>query len=328
MALPIQLAGTGSYVPRERLTNDHFAAYLETNDEWIVTRTGIRERRRAAPEELTSTMGANAARAAIADAGIEAGDIDLIICATATGDEPLPATAARIQHAIGANGCSAFDVSAACAGFLHAGVVASSMVSAGLHRCALIIGAEMLTRFADSQDRGTVILFGDAAGAAILRPTTEDAGSVLFCKLGCDGARAEDIWIPAGGSRLPTSTTTVDERLHFIRMRGRDVYKFAVQKMQEMIDEALAATGLSIDDVRMIIPHQSNLRIIESVREKMNIPPEKVAVNIERYGNTSAASVIVALDEARRAGALRSGDRVLLLAIGAGLAWGTMLLRL
>ena len=325
---PIRFCGTGSYVPKEVITNDHFAEYLDTDNDWIVTRTGIRARRRAAPDESTSTLAINAARIAMDDAGVTPADIDLIVCATATPDRPLPSAAAYIQAGLGTPNIPAFDVSAACAGFLYATAVAAGMLGTGMSRRALVIGAETLTRIADPQDRATAILFGDAAGAAVLEKADPPDCGILHCELGCDGSRAEHIWIPAGGSRLPTSETTVAERLHFMHMRGRQVYKFAVNKMQELIDRALSATGLTPDDLKMVIPHQSNLRILESVRKKMGLPREKIAIGIDRFGNTSSASLIMLLDEARRAGTVKSGDYVLLIALGAGLTWATMVVRL
>lgn len=326
--LPIRFCGTGAYVPADVLSNEHFASYLDTSDEWIVTRTGIRERRRAAPEEWTSTLAEKASRAALEDAGLRSDEMDVIICATATGDCPFPATATFLQGALGAGEVAAFDVSAACAGFLFGAIAAAGMLASGICRRALVVGAETLTRYADPQDRATAILLGDAAGAAVLERSDDPGHAILYCEMGCDGTRAEHIWVPAGGSRLRPSETTVAERLHYMRMRGREVYKFAVTKILELVDHALAATGLTPDDLRMVIPHQSNLRIIESVRERLSLPREKIAVNIDRYGNTSAASVIMSLDEARRSGLVKEGDVVLMVALGAGLTWSSMVVRL
>jgi len=316
------------YVPKEVLTNQHFVDYLDTSDEWIVTRTGIRERRKAAPGEYTSTMAVKAAQNALEDAGLSASDIDLIICTTATGDCPFPATAAFIQAALGIRDTPAFDIAAACAGFLHGAIVAAGLLNSGLYDRALVIGAETLTRFVDVEDRRMVVLFGDGAGAAVLSRSANPEQAILYCDMGCDGTRAKLIWLPAGGSRLPASQMTVAERLHYMHMRGREVYKFAVNKMQELITNALAVTGLTPQDLKLVIPHQSNLRIIESVRDKIGLDREKMAVNIDRYGNTSAASVIISLDEARRDGTLQPGDIVLMVAIGSGLTWSTMIVRL
>ena len=326
--LPIRFCGTGMYVPKEVLTNQHFVDYLDTSNEWIVTRTGIRERRKAAPGEYTSTMAVKAAQNALDDAGLSASDIDLIICTTATGDCPFPATAAFIQAALGIRDIPAFDIAAACAGFLHGAIAAAGLLNSGLYERALVIGAETLTRYADPEDRRMVVLFGDGAGAAILSRATNPQQAILYCDMGCDGTRTDHIWLPAGGSRLPASQMTVAERLHYMHMRGREVYKFAVNKMQELITNALAATGLTPQDLKLVIPHQSNLRIIESVRDKIGLGREKMAVNIDRYGNTSAASVIMSLDEARRDGTLQQGDIVLMVAIGSGLTWSTMIVQL
>ncbi len=326
--LPIRFSGTGAYLPKDVLTNQHFIDYLDTSEEWIVSRTGIRERRRAAKDETTSTLALHAARLALKDAEMSVEEIDLIVVATATGDCPFPSTAAFVQSALGARQVPAFDVSAACAGFLHATSVASSMLVAGPYKHAMVIGAETLTRFVDPEDRTIAVLMGDGAGAAVLSKTLNPQQSILHAALGCDGSRAKYIWVPAGGSLLPASSNTVAERLHYMKMRGRDVYKFAVVKMQQIIDEALQATNLTANDLKLVIPHQSNLRIIESVRQRMGLPEDKIAVNIVRYGNTSAASIPVALDEARRNGTLKEGDHVLMVAIGAGLTWATMVVRL
>lgn len=329
--IPISLTGTGTYLPAEVLSNSYFADKLETTDEWIVTRTGIRQRHRASPEESTSTMASKAATTAIENAGLQPQDIDAVICATATGDHPFPATAAYMHAELGMQSTPAFDISAACAGFLYGCCVASGFIGAGMYRRVLVAGAETLSRYADPTDRTTVVIFGDGAGAAVLEAAdgeSENDPAVLYFEMGCDGTRANHIVVPAGGARMPTTETTVAERLQFLRMKGREVYKFAVIKMQELIDEALRATGLSADDLAMVIPHQSNLRIIESVREKLGLSRDKIAVNIDRCGNTSAASIPMALDEARRSGRLKKGDLVLMVGIGAGITWSTMLIRL
>lgn len=325
---PIRFCGTGAYVPEQVISNQHFTDYLDTSDEWIVSRTGIRERRQAAPEESTSTLAVKAAEQALEDAGTTAEEIDVVICATATGDHPFPATAGMVQHALGAGNAAAFDVGAACAGFLYASSIAAGLLHSGIHKRALVIGAETLTRFTDMEDRRMAILFGDGAGAAVMTKAVTPGPAILYCHLGCDGSRGKDIWLPAGGSALPASSTTVAERLHYMKMRGREVYKFAVIKLRQLVDTALRETNLTPDDLKLVIPHQSNLRIIESVRTRMGLPKDKVAVNIDRYGNTSAASIIMALDEARRDGTLKTGDLVLMTAIGAGLTWGTMIVRL
>lgn len=326
--LPIRFVGSGSYVPEEVITNQHFADYLDTSNEWIVTRSGIRERRRAAPDQFTSTLSTLAARKALDDAGLKATDLDLIICATATGDCPFPATAAFIQAQLEAPQAGAFDISAACAGYLHAMNIAAGFIGAGMYERILVIGAETLSRFLNPQDRGTVVLFGDAAGAAIVTRANRPDQGVLYYEMGCDGTRTDHICVPAGGSRMPASTTTAAENLHTMHMRGREVYKFAVTKMEELIDRALDKTGITPADLKLLIPHQSNLRIIELVRKRMELPEKKVAINIDRFGNTSAASVAMSLDEARRDGTLEEGDLILMIAVGAGLTWSTMVIRL
>jgi len=326
--LRVALRGTGSYLPSETLDNEFFSRYLDTSDEWIHTRTGVRQRRRVGEGETTSTMAARASERALENGGLNKNDIDLIILATATPDQPIPATACAVQAELGLDGVPAFDIGAACSGFMYGTVVGAHLLQGGLYRTVLVIGAETLTRFTDYQDRTTCVLFGDAAGAAILQPEPNSDRGLVYASLGADGSRLQDIWAPAGGVRLPASAATCAERLHYIRMRGREVYKFAVAKMMELIDEALAATGFSADDLKLVIPHQSNLRIIESVREKLGLPSEKIAVNIDRYGNTSAASIIVALDEARRSGRVRPGDLIMMLGLGAGLTWGVGIWRI
>jgi 3-oxoacyl-[acyl-carrier-protein] synthase-3 len=273
-------------------------------------------------------MAAKAAERALENAGMTAGDIDLIVVATATGDCQFPAAATFVQSLLGCNNTPAFDVGGACAGFLHAMSVASGLITAGMYSNVLVVGAETLTRFQNPDDRTTVILMGDGAGAAVLTRAVNPEQGILHATLGCDGSKTKLIWVPAGGSLLPPSATTVAERLHFMHMRGREVYKFAVTKMAQLIDEALAAVGMTPQDLKLVIPHQSNLRIIESVQQRMGLPMEKFAVNIDRYGNTSAASIPMALDEARRAGKLQEGDCILMLAIGAGLTWAATVIRL
>jgi 3-oxoacyl-[acyl-carrier-protein] synthase-3 len=326
--MPIRFAGTGAYMPDEVITNEHFADYLDTSDEWIQTRTGIRERRKSTDDEYTSVLARKASERALADAGMDAKDLDLIICATATPDYLFPSTASIIQGQLGATNAGAFDISAVCAGFMHAGAAASGLITSGIHKTVLVIGAERLTRFIDNNERGTVVIFGDGAGAAILTKSSSPDQAVLYCNLGCDGTRTEDIWLPAGGSRFPACQATIEGRQHYMHMRGRDVYKFAVVKIIREIERALKETGLKASDLKLVIPHQSNLRIIESVRDKMGLPMEQFAVNIDKYGNTSAASVPVAFDEARRDGRVGEGDLVLMIALGAGLTWGTMIIQL
>jgi 3-oxoacyl-[acyl-carrier-protein] synthase-3 len=329
--LRVVIRGTGAAVPDEVLDNDHFSSYLDTSDEWIVTRTGIRERRRVSDDESTLSLALQASQRALEDAEITASELDLLIVCTATPYTPLPSTACWLQDALGvghAMGAASFDLHAACSGFVYGLIVAATLIETGGHEKALVVGAEALTRITDAQDRATAILFGDAAGAAIVTRSTDPERAILYHEMGADGSKARAVWVPAGGSGEPASVRTVNERLHYMRMNGRELYKFAVLKMQELTDRALEETGFAPEDIKLIIPHQSNLRIIESGRNRLGLPPEKVAVNIDRYGNTSAASVPLALDEACRSGTLKPGDLALLVGFGAGVTWASALVRL
>lgn len=326
--LAIAIRGTGRAVPERVLSNADLEKMIETSNEWIITRTGIRERRIIAEDQSTLTLAVEASRKAMEAASLTPADIDLILVATITPEYPFPATACFLQQALGAGHVPAFDISGACSGFVYALNTAAHFVHRGTYRHVLIVGAESMSRFTDYQDRGTCILFGDAAGAAVIGPAQRGDQGIYHQLMGADGNGAPMIICPAGGAREPASRRTVDERMHYLKMRGREVYKFAVTKMQEVIQDALTARKLSPADIAMIIPHQSNLRIIESATEKLGLPPEKVYVNIERYGNTSGASVPVALDEVIRSGRVKPGDWVLLAAFGAGLTWATSLIRL
>jgi 3-oxoacyl-[acyl-carrier-protein] synthase-3 len=326
--LPVMIRGTGTYAPPEVLDNAFFTRYLDTTDTWIVERTGIRQRHRAGEGESTVTLAAEAARRALESAGLTTAEIDLVIVCTATPEVVIPSTSCMLQGELGIKNIPAFDVLAACSGFVYGLVVATSMLQTGAYRNVLMVGAETLTRFTDYEDRATCILFGDAASALVLSRCDDPQRGILYWNLGADGCQAKQIWVPAGGSRLPSSNNTVAERLHYMRMRGREVYKFAVVKMQEEIDNALQSCDMTADELKLIIPHQSNLRIIESARNKLGLPADKVAINIDRFGNTSAASIGISFDEARRSGTIRPGDRILLVAFGAGLTWATALLQL
>jgi 3-oxoacyl-[acyl-carrier-protein] synthase-3 len=325
---PVEIVGTGAYLPARVITNAELAQRVDTSNEWIVQRTGIRERRQIAPGEATLALATHASRAALADAHVTPAEIDLIIVATATPEQPLPATACLLQAALGCRWVPAYDLAAACSGFVYAFTQAAQSLINDLAQTVLVVGAECLTTVTDPLDRQTCILFGDAAGAAVLRRCADPQRGVMALCLGADGGRGKLIYIPAGGSREPASLRSVNERLHFMRMQGREVYKFAVTQMQAIIEQTCADAGVSVDEVALLIPHQSNLRIIESACERAGVPMEKVAVNIDRFGNTSSASVAVALDEARRTERIKRGDLVLLVAFGAGLTWGSTLLRL
>ncbi|HOA74074.1 MAG TPA: beta-ketoacyl-ACP synthase III [Phycisphaerae bacterium] len=326
--IPMMIRGMGSALPARVVTNADFEKRLDTSDEWIRTRSGIRERRFVEPGQNTLTLAVGAARAALENAGMSAQDLDLIVVATCTPAYPLPSTACFLQAELGCRHIPAFDMSAACSGFVYGLVTAVSLQQTGHYRNVLVVGAETMSAITDFEDRSTCVLLGDGAGAAILGPADNDVSGLYDQALGADGTGAKLIWIAAGGSAEPASEKTVNERLHYMKMKGREVYKFAVTKMQEVLAAAVERAGISIHDVKLVVPHQSNLRIIESAAEKLGLPEDKVAVNIDRYGNTSAASIPLALDEAWRAGRVSRGDWVLLAGFGGGLTWGTALLRL
>ncbi|MBN1490106.1 MAG: ketoacyl-ACP synthase III [Phycisphaerae bacterium] len=326
--MSISILGTGRALPDHVLTNADLENRLDTNDEWIRTRTGIQERRIVAAHESTLTLATDAAKDALDDAGLSASDLDLIICATISSEYPFPATACLVQEALGVTEIPAFDLSAACSGFVYGVIQAAHFVHHGTYRHVLVIGAEAMSRFTDYEDRGTCILFGDGAGAAIIGPAQRDGQGIHHTIMGADGSGARMIICPGGGAKEPASRRTVDERMHFLKMRGREVYRFAVTRMQQVIRDAMAAQGLGPEDVAMIVPHQSNLRIIESATEKLGLPPEKVWVNIDRFGNMSGASIPVALDEVMETGRIKPGDWILLAGFGAGLTWASALIRM
>ncbi len=324
---PVEILGTGAGLGEKVVTNDDIAEVVNTNDEWIASRTGIRERRVVAEGQTTLSMALTASREALDEAGLSATDLDMIIFATLTPDHQLPCTACELQHALGARQIPAFDLNAACSGFVFSVITAAQFIGCGTADRVLVIGSESLSTITDMQDRSTCILFGDAAAAAVMGRSESGQRGIISCFWGSDGSGGKLIWIPAGGAKEPASTRTVNERLHFLRMRGREVYKFAVTRMQELIKETVADAGIAISDISMVVPHQSNLRIIELACRKLGIPQSSVVVNIDRYGNTSAASVPLALHEARRAGRIQSGDLVLLIAFGGGLTWASALMR-
>ena len=322
----VGIAGTGSYAPERVVPNSFFEEYLDTSDEWIVQRTGIRERRYAADDQATSDLALEAAKRALETAGIRPKDLDLIILGTLTPDYLLPSTACLIQDRLGATNAGAFDCNAACTGFLAALHTGEAFVAAGRARRVLAIGAETLTRFVDFEERSSCIIFGDAAGAAVLTPLDEcGQGEILRTKLGADGSGFQFIHMTGGGSRRPPRAETIAANEHVITMRGRDVFRFAVRYMSEMIREMLE--GHSPDEVTLIVPHQVNRRIIDAALDRLEMTDEKVAINIQNYGNTSAATVPLALDEALAAGRVEKGKLVVLVAFGAGLTWGGTLIR-
>ena len=327
LAWPVEIAGVGASIPTKTLTNDDFATRLDTSDEWIVQRTGIRERRIVDEGKGTLSMATDASRAALADAGMSPEDIDLIVVATITPEHTLPATSCELQAALGCRQVPAFDIQAACSGFVWAAINGAQFVQTGMAGNVLVVGSETLSRITDYEDRGTCVLFGDASGAAVLRRATDAQREILAIRMGADGVRGKSIWIPAGGAAEPASIKTVNERLHYMKMAGREVYKFAVTTMSAILVDTADDAGVNLDDVALIIPHQSNLRIIESACDRARVPLDRVLINIDRYGNTSAASVPLALEEAYRTGRIKRGDLVMTVAFGAGLTWGSILLR-
>lgn len=311
-------------MPEKVLTNFDLEKMVETSDEWISTRTGIKERRIADPSKATSDYAAGAARLALDRAGVAPDELDLIIVATVTPDMFFPSTACLVQQAIGASRAAAFDLSAGCSGFVYALDMAARGIEAGAYRKVLVIGADLLSRVTDFTDRSTCVLFGDGAGAVVVGAV--DEGGVLSTYLGADGSGGEKLCIPAGGSRLPAGSAE-DRRQHYIQMAGNDVFKFAVRIMPEAALEAMRRAGVAADEVDLFIPHQANVRIIDAAAKRLGIDSEKVFVNVDRYGNTSAASIPIALDEAVEIGRVRAGDILVLVGFGAGLTWGAATLQ-
>ncbi|MDD3926417.1 MAG: ketoacyl-ACP synthase III [bacterium] len=320
------IAGIGSYAPERVLTNSDLEKMVDTSDEWIRTRTGISERHICDADMATSDMAVKAAAAALEDAGVEAADVDMIIVATVTPDMPFPATACIVQDRLGAGKAAAFDLQAGCSGFIYALTVGSQYIISGAYRNVLVIGADALTKVTDWEDRGTCVLFGDGAGAALLHRVPSGSGLLSF-KLGAVGSGADYLKIPAGGSRLPASADTVAERGHFIKMEGNEVYKFAVRIMGEAALMSVEEAGLTTEDIDCLIPHQANIRIIDAAARRLGLPPEKVFINVQRYGNTSAASIPLALKEAVDSGKVGPGSVVVMVGFGAGLTWGAVTLR-
>lgn len=321
-----RILGTGRYAPSKVVSNDDLAKSIETTDEWIYSRTGIKTRHIAAEGEQTSDLAVAAAKNALEMAGKKPSDLDLIIVGTISADLHMPSCAVYVQAKLGAK-CPAFDVSAACAGSLYGLSIAEQFVTTGAKKCVLVIGVELLSRLVDWKDRNTCVLFGDAAGAMIIGPSSDDRRGILSSHLHADGNVADILTIPAGGSVHPVSQAAIDQGLQYIKMNGREVYKVAVRSLEEVLREALAANKMSVGDVTHVVPHQANIRIIDTVLERLEIPREKAILNIDRYGNTSSASVPITLDEGVRSGRIREGDVVAMMAIGAGMAWGGALVR-
>jgi 3-oxoacyl-[acyl-carrier-protein] synthase-3 len=320
----VSITGLGAHVPERVVTNDELAELVETSDEWIVTRTGIRERRIAAPGEALSDLSLPAAREALRQAGVEAREIDLLIVATVTPDMAFPSTAATLADELGATEAAAYDLSAGCTGFMYALAQAYGMLAGGLSRRALVVGGDVLSRVVDWHDRSTVVLFGDGAGAVVLERV--ERGGFLGFELGADGSGGPQLCLPAGGSREPTSAQTVAVGRHYVQMNGREVFKFATRVLVSSAQDLLDECGMTVDEVDVYVPHQANVRIIEYAREKLGIPRERTVVNVDRYGNTSSGSIPLALVDAVKDGRLRQGELVLMTGMGAGLTWGSALI--
>ncbi|MBI9011633.1 MAG: ketoacyl-ACP synthase III [Clostridiales bacterium] len=314
--------GTGSCLPEKEFTNFDMEKIVDTTDEWIQTRTGIKSRRIADDQTATSDLAYGAALKAMEAANISAEDLDMIIVATITPDMHFPSTACIVQDKLGADNASAFDVSAACSGFVYASTIAKQFVESGQAKYVLVIGAETLSKILDFTDRNTCVLFGDGAGAAIIGQVP--TGGIIATDLGAKGSGGKFLTVPAGGSRMPASQETIDNRLHYISMDGSEVFKFAVRIMASSSKTVVEKAGWSVDELDYLVPHQANIRIINSAGKKLKLPPEKVHVNLDKFGNTSAGSVPIALDEAVRSGKIKSGDKVVLVAFGGGLTWGAL----
>jgi len=321
----VGIIGVGEYLPKKILTNVDLEKMVDTSDEWITTRTGIKERRIALSSEAASDLALSAAKEALKGAKIKAQDLDLIIIATITPDVQFPSTACFVQAALGAKNAVCFDISAACAGFVYAIIVAQQFIARGTYKNALVIGTEVLSSITDWQDRNTCVLFGDGAGAAVLSEVK--SGGILSTYLGSDGTMAKLLMLPGGGSRNPATHKTIDKRLHYIKMEGNVIFKSAVTIMAEAAQAALKKAGLKCSDVDLVIPHQANVRIIMAMAKRLGLPSEKIFLNIEKYGNMSSASTATALCEAVKTGRIKKGDIVLLDAFGAGLVWGACLIK-
>ncbi|HEC97119.1 MAG TPA: ketoacyl-ACP synthase III [Nitrospirae bacterium] len=324
--LKARITGTGLYVPRKVLTNFDIEKMVDTSDEWIRERTGIRERRIAAKEEAASDLALMASNEALKSAGLKARKLDLIVVATISSDMLLPSTACILQHRIGAKKAAAFDVNAACSGFIYALSTADAYIRSGIYRRVLVVGSEVLSRITDWTDRSTCVLLGDGAGAVVLEATDGDRG-ILSVKLNADGSMWDLLHIPAGGSRRPATEKTVKEGLHYIKMRGNETFKVAVRTLEKLVLSTLKEHKLKPEDISLLIPHQANLRIISATAKRLGLGLDRVMINLDRYGNTSAASIPIALDEAVRSGRVRDGDYIILEAFGGGLTWASALIK-
>jgi 3-oxoacyl-[acyl-carrier-protein] synthase-3 len=317
---------TGSYLPEKTLTNLDLEKMVETSDQWITERTGIKERRIVNGNQAASDLAYEASKVAIERAGRKAEDIDLIIAATITGDMPFPSTACILQDKLGAKNAAAFDVNAACSGFLYSLYIADGFIRSGMHKRILAVGTEVLSTITDWEDRTTCVLFGDGAGAVIVEPTEEDRG-IISMSINSDGSYWELLHMPAGGSKLPASRKSLDNKLHYIKMKGNETFKFAVRTLEDLVLKLLEENKLVPSQLSLLIPHQANLRIIQATAERLGLPMDKFLINIDKYGNTSAASIPIALDEAVTTGRVKDGDYILLEAFGGGLTWASALIK-
>ena len=320
------IIGMGHAYPEGILTNADLEKMVDTNDEWITSRTGIKQRHKAAENEYTSQLGTKAALQALERAGLKPTDIELIICATTTPDQIMPSTGALIQAQIGATNAAGMDIFAACSGFLYGLTMVESMIRTGQIKYALVIGAEVLTKYVDYTDRGTCVIFGDGAGAAVVGPVPEGKG-ILATKIRSDGRYEEQLYAPGGGTKLGTSHKTIDEGMHFFKMKGNELFKVAVRSMADISAEMLEKAGYTVDDVDLVIPHQANQRITDAVASRLGVPEEKVYSNIAQHGNTSSASIPIAIDECIESGRIKEGSLVLLTAFGGGVTWGGTVIR-
>lgn len=320
------ILGTGAALPEKVITNHDLEKLVDTSDRWITERTGIKERRQAAPSETTSSLSVQASRRALEMAGLSPKDLDLIICSTISPDMPLPSTASFIQRELGARSCCSFDLAAACSGFLFGITVAEQYIKTGKAKYVLVIGAELLSRYLDYQDRATCVIFGDGVAAGVLGPVAPPSG-ILAAELHTDGAFADHLCIPAGGTARPATCETVKAREHYIKMRGNELFKVAVRNLEEVSRRVLEEANICIEQLALMIPHQANQRITDAVQARLGVPSEKVYANISRVGNTSSASIPICLDECVRSGRIKKDDLILMSAFGAGVTWGAVLMR-
>lgn len=320
------IVGLGTYVPDRVLSNLELESILETSDEWIRSRTGIRERRIAAPEQASSDLAFEAAKLALENAKISADEVDLIVCATISPDMLFPATGCIVQELLGAKKAAAFDLEAGCSGFIYALAVGQAFISSGIYKTVLVIGTDVMSRMVNWKEREICVLFGDGAGAAVLKPVESDQG-ILAVHLGSDGSGANTLLVPAGGSRMPFSQESLDRNLQYIHMSGGEVYKFAVKAMCNATKQVLEGAGLKTEDLGYLVPHQANTRIIEAAAKRLNLPMDKIVVTVDRYGNNSTASVPLALEEAVKDGRIKDGQNIVLVGFGAGLTWGAVAIR-